>query len=116
MHSSTRAGPRQQLRMRILVFRDPDRNHLSESSANSKLSASRGPVASIPPLFSCRLQLPVPLGLNLLLMPGEHVLRRDVADGAVETHVVVMLHVTLNQTPRIFERQRRARADALPFE
>jgi chaperonin GroEL len=47
---------------------------------------------------------------------GEHVLRRDVADGAVEPHVVVMLHVTLNQTPRIFERQRRARADALPFE
>jgi hypothetical protein len=27
-----------------------------------------------------------------------------------------MLRVTLNQTPRIFERQRRARADALPFE
>src|ERR1700730_9100483 len=42
---------------------------LGGSSANSKLSASRCPVASVPPLFSCRLQLPVPLGLNLLLMP-----------------------------------------------
>ena len=44
-----------------------------------------------------------PLGLNLLLMPGEHVSWRDVADGAVQTNVVVMLHVTLHQTPRIFE-------------
>jgi hypothetical protein len=34
-------------------------------------------------------------------MPVEHVLRRDVADGAVQTNVVVMLYVTLNQTPRI---------------
>jgi hypothetical protein len=25
------------------------------------------------PLFPRRLQLPIPLGLNLLLMPGEHV-------------------------------------------
>ncbi len=45
--------------------------------------------------------------LNLLLMPDEHVLWRDVADGTVQTHVVVMLYVTLHQTPRIFERQRR---------
>ena len=43
-----------------------------ESSANSRLSASRGPVALVPPLFSCRLQLPVPLGVNLLLTPAEH--------------------------------------------
>jgi hypothetical protein len=28
-------------------------------------------------------------------MPGEHVLRRDVADGAVQTDVIVMLYVTL---------------------
>jgi hypothetical protein len=49
-------------------------------------------------------------------MPGEHVLRRDVADGAVQTHVVVTLHVALNQTPSIFQRQWCARADALPFQ
>jgi hypothetical protein len=36
-------------------------------------------------------------------MPGEHVLRRDVTNGAVQTHVVVMLYVTLNQTPRVVE-------------
>jgi hypothetical protein len=77
---------------------------------------SRGPPAAILPVFPRRFQLSIPLGLNLLLMPGEHVLRRDVADGAVQTNVVVMLGVTLNQTPCIFQRQRRARADALPFE
>jgi len=77
---------------------------------------SPGPLAAILPLFPRSLQLPIPLGLNLLLVPGEHVLRRDVPDDAVQAHVVVMLYVTLYQTPRIFERQRRARPDALPFE
>jgi len=60
--------------------------------------------------FRCSLaasNFPIPLGLNLLLIPGGHVLRCDVPDGAVQTNVVVMLHVTLNQTPCIFQRQRR---------
>src|ERR1035437_8623061 len=74
---------------------------------------SRGPLAAILPLFPRRLQFPIPVGLNLLLMVGEHLLRRDVADGAVQTHVVVMLYITLNQTPRIFQRQRRSGTDAL---
>src|ERR1017187_9815304 len=56
---------------------------------------SRDPLAAILPLFPRRFQLPIPLGLNLLLMPGEHILRRDVADGAVQTQVIVMLCVTL---------------------
>jgi hypothetical protein len=37
-----------------------------------------------------------------VLMPGEHVLRRDVTDGAVQADVVVMLYLTPNQTPHIF--------------
>jgi len=41
-------------------------------------SSSRSPLAAILPLFPHRLQLPVPLGENLLLMPAEHVPRRDV--------------------------------------
>jgi hypothetical protein len=49
-------------------------------------------LATILPLLPRRLQLPIPLDLNLLLMPGEHVLRRDVADGAVQTDVVVMVY------------------------
>jgi hypothetical protein len=63
-------------------------------------------------LFPRRLRLPITLILNLLLPPGEHVLRRDVANGAVQTNVVVMLYITLKHPPGIFERQRRARADA----
>ena len=69
----------------------------------TRFHPSRGLLATNLPLFPRRLQLPIPLGLNLLLMPGEHVLRRDVSDGAVQTHVVAVLHVTLHQTPRIFE-------------
>jgi hypothetical protein len=49
------------------------------------------PLAAVLPLFPPRLQLPIPVGLNLLLMPDEHVLWRDVADGAVQTDVVVTL-------------------------
>ena len=33
---------------------------------------SRGPLAAILALFPRRFQLSIPLGLNLLLMPGEH--------------------------------------------
>jgi hypothetical protein len=36
-----------------------------------------------------------PFGLNLLLMPGEHVLWCDVPDCAVQTNVVVMLYYRL---------------------
>jgi hypothetical protein len=39
------------------------------------LRSSRGPLAAILPLFPSRLQLPIPLGENLLLMPAEHVPR-----------------------------------------
>jgi len=34
---------------------------------------SRGPLAAILPLFPRRLQSQIPVGLNLLLMPGKHV-------------------------------------------
>src|SRR5215469_7730685 len=76
---------------------------------------SRRPLAAILPLFLRRVQLPIPLGLNLLLMPGEHVLWSDVADGTVQANVVVMLHITLYQAPCIFQRQRRSRAECTRF-
>jgi len=62
-------------------------------SANRTLSVSfvTRPLAPIFPLFPRRLQFPIPRGLDLLVMPGEHVLWCDVADGAVQTRVVVML-------------------------
>jgi hypothetical protein len=46
---------------------------------------SRRPLAAILPLLPRRLQFPIPVGLNLLLMPGEQLLRRDIADRAVQT-------------------------------
>jgi len=39
---------------------------------------------------------------------------RDVANRTVQANVVVMLDVALHQSPRIFQRQRRSRPDALP--
>jgi len=40
---------------------------------------SPGPLVAIFPLFPRRFQFPTPVGLNLLLMSGEHMLRRDIA-------------------------------------
>jgi hypothetical protein len=65
------------------------------------------PLATILPLFPCRLQFPIPVGPNLLLMPGKHVHWGDVADRAVQTNVAVMFYVILDQTLRIFEQKRR---------
>src|SRR5690348_14103469 len=56
------------------------------------------------------------LGVDLPLTPGEHVLRGDVVNRAVQSNVVVMLDVTLHQTPSIFQRQRHSLQDALSLE
>ena len=77
---------------------------------------SRRPLAAILPLFLRRVQLPIPLGLNLLLMPGEHVLRRHVTDRAVQPEIVVSVHILLNQAFCIFQRQRRPRSNAFAFQ
>ena len=55
------------------------------------------------PLFSRLLQLPISLCMDLLLTPGEHVLRRDIADGTVQANVVVMIDVALHQSLRIVQ-------------
>src|SRR5947209_16432700 len=49
---------------------------------------------------------------DLLLTAGEHVLRRDIANGTVQADIVVVFHVALHQPPRILQRQRRSRPDA----
>lgn len=61
-------------------------------------------------LFSRLLQLPIPLGVELRLTPGEHVCWRDVADGAVPADVVVVPDVAPHQTPRVVQRQWRSAA------
>jgi hypothetical protein len=42
-------------------------------------------------LLPSRCQLPIPFAVKLLLTCGQHILRRDVADGTVQADVVVML-------------------------
>ena len=78
--------------------------------------SSRGLLTTNLALFPRLLQPPIPRGMDFLLTPGEHLLRRDVADGAVQANVVVMLDIALYQSPRIFQRQRRSPPDALAFE
>jgi hypothetical protein len=56
---------------------------------------SRSLLPANPPLFSRRLQLPIPIRMDLRLTPGEHVLCRDVANRAVRPNIVVMLGVAL---------------------
>src|SRR5882724_376881 len=75
------------------------------------LAFSHGRLATNLPWSPRRLQLPIPVGVDLLLTPGEHALRRDVADRTVQG-VVVMLDVALHHTPHIFQRQWRSRPDA----
>ncbi len=75
-----------------------------------------GLLATNLPLLPPRLQLPVALCVDLLLPPSQHVLRLDVARGTVQSDVVVVVDVTLHQTSRVIERQRRSRPDAFPFE
>src|SRR5206468_11706578 len=48
------------------------------------------------PLFSRLLQLPIPLGMYLLLTPGEYIHGCDVADGTVQADVVVCRRETFS--------------------
>ena len=61
------------------------------------------------------LEFAIACGVNFALSAGEHVVRRHIADRAVQAHGVVMLYVGLNQAYGVFPRQRGARADALGF-
>ena len=88
----------------------------SDCSEIGPLRPSRNLLPTNLPLFSRGLQLPIPLGMDLRLTPGEHVLRRDVALGAVQADVVVVMHVAPHQAPCIIERQRRPRPDAPAFQ
>lgn len=74
----------------------------SDFPQTGSLRFSRDLLATTLPLLPRRLQLPIPLGLDLLLVPGEHFLRRDVAGGAGQADVIVVLDVAIHQTPRIF--------------
>ena len=59
------------------------------------------------------LELAIAGLMNFGLSPGEHIVRCHLADGTVQAYGVVVIHVGLNQTHRIFPPQRCARPDAL---
>ncbi len=86
-----------------------------DSKMGLSASSSHGLLPTNLPLFSCLLQLPISLGMDILPMPGKHVLRLDEANGTVKADIVVMLHVAFHQPPRVLQRQRRSRPDALSF-
>src|SRR5260370_732798 len=68
------------------------------------------------PLFSPLLRLSIPIGIALLLTPGQDFLCRFVPDRTIQADVVVILAVARYQTPPIFQRQWRSRHDAPSFE
>jgi hypothetical protein len=72
------------------------------------------PAVLLPHFPDC-LQLPVALRVDLLAPLRQHVLWGDVARGAFQADVVVVVNVTLCQTPRIIERQRRSRKVNSPY-
>src|SRR5215813_1011594 len=68
------------------------------------------------PLPASFLQFVVAGSMDLYLSPSQHILRRHIADRAVQAHGVVVLHITLDQTPRIVQSQWRKRPNAFPLE
>jgi hypothetical protein len=65
------------------------------------------------PFPASLLKLLVARGENLRLATAKFVERGDVAQGTVQADFVVPLDVIRNQTPGVFQRQRRARPDAI---
>src|SRR3974390_3058877 len=97
---------------------NPEALHFNGCPTSRRLVAcsSRGLLAATLALLASLFQLAVAFRVDLLLTPRQHVLRRDVAGGTVQANVVVMLHVALDQTPCIFQRQRRSRTNALALQ
>jgi hypothetical protein len=70
---------------RQYLQRGPRLQDNQQSRANRTSGGLLAATLALPPR---RLQLPVALRVDRLLPPSEHVLRRDVADGAVQSDVL----------------------------
>src|SRR5437879_8662615 len=68
------------------------------------------------PLVTGFLELAVARSVDLGLSPNEHIVRRHIADGAMQAYGVVVSHVGLNQAQRSFPRQRCAGSAALRLQ
>jgi hypothetical protein len=68
-----------------------------------------------PPL-ACGFQLVVAGIMNRLAVAFEHVLGRDVANGAVQALLVVDSYILLDEADGIVQAKRNTRTDALAFD
>ena len=64
------------------------------------------------PLLTCLFEFAIAGRVNFDLASGEHIVGRHIADGTVQAYGVVVIHVGLNQTRRVFSGQRCARPNA----
>src|ERR1017187_427497 len=80
------------------------------------LSRSRFLLPAFLPPLARLIQLAISRRMDLRLPPRHHVRRRDEADGAVQSHGIVVVHILLNQAPRVLLRQRRSGPNALRLE
>src|SRR4029077_8176411 len=85
-HASWMTLPPASMRRRAVIIRRSVRQLYGSCPLHRQLRtwarrSSRGLLPQNLALFSGLPQLPIPLGMDLRLTPGEHVLRRDVADG-----------------------------------
>ena len=88
-------------------------NRLVKSACNSPFRPLAGAAVAAP---ASLFEFAVALRVDFIPAAGEHVCGRDIADGAVQAHVVVVIDVVADQAPRIVQRQRRAGPDAFLFE
>jgi hypothetical protein len=91
--------------MVILVPNYASCNRLETRSLTSRLSP-----------FSCELKASISFVEDLLLPAFEAVERRDVSDGTVQPHGVVLRDIASDESSCIFERRWSARADAIAFD
>src|SRR5580692_1292689 len=64
------------------------------------------------PLLTCLFEFAIAGRVNFDLASGEHIVWRYIADGTVQAYGVIVIHVGLNQTRRVFSGQRCARPNA----
>ena len=93
------------LRPRRARFRFTRRSHFSGIAEPLKPQSRRLQPAKLP-LPTSFFQLAIASRVDLGLSSGEPILGRHIADRAVQSHRVVVIHVDLNQAARIFQRQR----------
>lgn len=71
------------------------------------MGSGAAPAARLSPshlaLLASLLQLAVALGVDLRLSPREHVVWPYIADGAVQPHIVVTVHIMLDEAFCIFQ-------------